>query len=164
MLLFVDHVKRRGDHRAATKNNKTRACSVRILKLALCRAPHACMAMQLARSRRGYQDYSSWQNFGTASMWQEISATPQLAGELIARQLSQLKLRNPSEKTSADVTAGILAAMHNNAGVVVSQPQINSMFDWFKARQRACIIFCMRVRFIAVTTACIVMMIFTQLI
>ena len=54
------------------------------------------VACRPARDRRSYQDYSSWQSFGTANLWEEIEKMPHLAGEIIAQHLNKLLLKNPS--------------------------------------------------------------------
>jgi len=61
---------------------------------------------------------------------------PHLATEIAAGQLSHLKLVSPSEQTSADVAAGIVAAMYGQRTFMVSSVQINAIFDNFKVRQQ----------------------------
>jgi hypothetical protein len=119
-------------------------------------APLTCQEFSLhamaivVRDRRGYQDYSTWLNFGTASLYEDIAASPNVSGELIAQHLHRLQLKNPSEQTSADVAAGILVATYGPAAGMLAQPQLQSTYDWFKARQNLQLV---PTSMLAVTTA-----------
>ena len=84
--------------------------------------------------RQAYQDYMSWQSFGTGQLYSDIADQPALAGEYIARHLNLLLLRCPSEKTSADVAAAICVAMHGPvAAQLIPVRVLNDLYDWFKA-------------------------------
>ena len=84
--------------------------------------------------RRCYQDYLSWRNFGTRPVWQACADTPHLAGEIISQHLSTMLLVNPSEQTSGDVAATIVAATHGDAAAMIDAGEISRVFVWFKAR------------------------------
>lgn len=96
-------------------------------------------------SRRPYQDYSSWQSYGTAAFWDELEATPCLAGELICQRLAKgLGAVNLSETCSADVASAILVATHGPAvGAFATDDVIQITFQWVKARP--CMTFCTQV-------------------
>jgi len=86
-------------------------------------------------TRRSYQDYSAWPNYGTRLFWDEIETNPALAGELICQRLAQLGCINPSESCSGDITAGILVAMHGSAaGAFVTDGEVERMYHWVKVR------------------------------
>ena len=88
-----------------------------------------------AVARRGYQDFMSWQVFGTQSLWRDIRTSPALAHELIVQFLSvKLGLRNPSEQTSGDVASAIVVAMHGPVrAATMNDKDIQTMYDWVKA-------------------------------
>jgi len=88
----------------------------------------------VVRDRRGYQDYSTWQNFGTAQVWAECRESPELACEVVSQHVHRLGLINPSEQTSADITAGILVAQRGDFAPWLPPADIAKMFDWFKVR------------------------------
>ena len=96
----------------------------------------AAMLTRPASFRKPYQDYSSWQSYGTGAFWKNIKDNPVLAGELIAQRLStKLGLKSPSEVCSADVTAGILVCIHGpGAGALCDVATVHRHFEWFKAR------------------------------
>ncbi len=82
-------------------------------------------------TRRAYQDYASWQSFGTRAFWSEVSGSP-LAGEIVLQRLNQLGLINPSETCSADIASGIAVAMHGTAAALLPQTDVESIFHWVK--------------------------------
>ena len=93
-------------------------------------------AVQVARERKPYQDYSTWQNFLCHVHWQAIARAPMTANEVVCSQLHALKLYSPSEQTSADVAAGIGVAMYGMRAALMPQEVANAIFDEFKARKQ----------------------------
>ena len=87
-------------------------------------------------ARRPYQDYTSWQNYLCQGQWDEIRATPSLAGEIITTQMSALGLKNPAEQTSADIASGIAAATHGQRVAFMSSYDMNFIFQAFKAQSQ----------------------------
>ena len=95
-------------------------------------------------SRRPYQDYSSWQSYGTTAFWDELEATPCLAGELICQRLAKGGAVNLSETCSADVASAILVATHGPAvGAFATEDEIQPTCQWVKARP--CVTLCTQV-------------------
>lgn len=90
----------------------------------------------MSNRRRAYQDYSSWQSYGTAAFWDEIEASPSLSGEMIcARLVKGLGAVNLSETCSADVASAILVATHGpTVAAFATDDEIRIMFQWTKAR------------------------------
>ena len=87
-------------------------------------------------ARRPYQDYTSWQNYLCQGQWDEIRATPSLAVEIITTQMSALRLKNPSEQTSAAIASGIAAATHGQRVAYMSSQDMNFIFQAFKAQSQ----------------------------
>ena len=102
---------------------------------------YCILAAMTAATRRSYQDYGSWSCFGTKCLWDDIGANPALAGELITQHLAcKMLLVNPKETTSADAAAHIVVATHGpTAACMVSDAEVNRVYDWFKARYTICI-------------------------
>ena len=60
--------------------------------------------------KRPQQDYHSWPNFGTRSVWTEVLENPPVASEYLLQHLNSLGLICPSETTCVSITAHILVA------------------------------------------------------
>ena len=85
-------------------------------------------------ARRGYQDFENWKNYLCKGQWDEIAAKPNMAGEIIVTQMSQLGLKNPSEQTSASIAGGIAAAEHGEKVVEQSAQDMKNTFIFVKAQ------------------------------
>jgi hypothetical protein len=88
----------------------------------------------MSRVRRGYQDYSSWQSFGTEVFWHDVRENGAVAHEMVTQRLSDLNLQNPSESCSRLIAGGILVAVHGPRSKLLSASECDQMFAWFKAR------------------------------
>jgi hypothetical protein len=86
--------------------------------------------------RREYQDFSNFAHFGTRAFWEEIEATPCLAGEVMLQRLVfTFGLMHPSEKCLSRVAASIMTAQYGPcAGALVTDSDMDRCFEWVKAR------------------------------
>lgn len=88
----------------------------------------------MSKLRRPYQDWVSWQNFGTLRFWQEVRENPGYAGELVLQRLCKGGLVNPAETTSASLATGILVATHGPQGCpLLPDAEVDRCYDWVKA-------------------------------
>jgi hypothetical protein len=87
----------------------------------------------MSSTRRPYQDYSAWPAYGTKAWWAEVFANKPIALELFAQRLSQSGCVNPLERTSADISAGILAARYGAAAAALGNEDIQNCYTQFKA-------------------------------
>ena len=64
-----------------------------------------------SRSRkRPLQDFVSWPNFGTHSLWRDIGARPDLTLELVCQLLNSIGLINPTKDTQKSIAAHVVTA------------------------------------------------------
>lgn len=83
--------------------------------------------------RRAYQDYSAWEAYGTRVFWQDIEQNPPLTAELVCQRLNVAGCVCPSERTCADIAAGILAATHGAAVAAVPDAEVQRVYTFVKA-------------------------------
>jgi hypothetical protein len=94
-------------------------------------APDTAVAL-----RRGYQDYASWLSFGTRTLWDKCDSAPSCALEIFAQYLHKMLLKNPAERTSADVASAIAVVMFGPIGAsLLTQGQATAFYEQFKVRQ-----------------------------
>ena len=60
--------------------------------------------------KRDMQDFVSWPNFSTPSMWRDIAARPELALELLCQHLNSIGLINPTKDTQKSIAAHVVTA------------------------------------------------------
>ena len=124
------------NQRAVTTARRMHACTAVVDACMRCRisAQNLCLHCA-AMPRRAYQDWGSWQNFGTQDWWAEVQGNPNFAGEIVLQRFCKGGLINPSEQTSADLAAGILLAEHGRNAALLPVAAIDRMFDWVKVHR-----------------------------
>ena len=118
--------------RSASQQLKVGHCSF----LALPSPPPCTMLRSPAvtfAARRNYQDWAPWRNYLCQVQWDDITARPILAFEIIVMQMHTLGLKNPSEQTSASLAAGIAAAEHGGRVQYLSAQDMRTIFLAVKA-------------------------------
>ena len=84
--------------------------------------------------RRDYQQWTSCHNFGTRDMWVSIASDPPCATEIFSAHLVKLGLINPSEPTSAWVTAIIATVVHGVAAAsALAQDPLQQLYESVKS-------------------------------
>ena len=86
--------------------------------------------------RKQDQGFSNWTDFGTRAHWQEIQNSPNLTGEIVLQRLVFVfGLKNPLEKFSSKLTAGIMTAQYGaSAAAWITEDDMDKCFEWVKAR------------------------------
>ena len=92
-------------------------------------------ALAMAAARRDYQNYKTWDTYGTDAWWARVFEDPTLAGELVAQRLHTGGLVCPAETTSADVAAGIIVLTHGMSASTISATECDQTFQAFKVRR-----------------------------
>ena len=88
----------------------------------------------MAPNQRPMQDFRAWKSFGTARLWEEIGATPNLAVELLAQHINHLGGINLSEPSSASIAAAAIVAMHGPGGcTTLADDEIDNVYKQVKA-------------------------------
>jgi hypothetical protein len=86
-------------------------------------------------NRREYQNFKKWDTYGTNAWWTRVFEDPSLASELVAQRLHTAGLVNPSEKTSADIAAGIIVLTHGTISSTLPAAECDKVFVAFKVRR-----------------------------
>ena len=87
-----------------------------------------------ASRKRPLQDYHSWPNFGTRTVWADVLDNPPVASEYILQHLNSLGLICPSETTSVSITAHILVAEMGMMAATISGDTAQDKFNVVKKR------------------------------
>jgi len=98
----------------------------------ICCVPALAMA---TFNRREYQNFKKWDTYGTNAWWTRVFEDPSLASELVAQRCHTAGLVNPSEKTSADIAAGIIVLTHGTISSTLPAAECDKVFVAFKVRR-----------------------------
>jgi hypothetical protein len=98
----------------------------------ICCVPALAMA---TFNRREYQNFKKWDTYGTNAWWTHVFEDPSLASELVAQRCHTAGLVNPSEKTSADIAAGIIVLTHGTISSTLPAAECDKVFVAFKVRR-----------------------------
>ena len=98
----------------------------------ICCVPALAMA---TFNRREYQNFKKWDTYGTNAWWTRVFEDPSLASELVAQRCHTAGLVNPSEKTSADIAAGIIVLTHGTISSTLPAAECDKVFIAFKVRR-----------------------------
>ena len=85
--------------------------------------------------RSQYQDFNSWESYGTTAFWTNAGANPMLALELVAQRVSLAGCVCPLETCSANITAAILVLKYGPLAPSLSDSDIAAEFAAFKVRR-----------------------------
>jgi len=85
--------------------------------------------------RSKYQDFNSWESYGTTAFWTNAGANPMLALELVAQRVSLAGCLCPLETCSANITAAILVLKYGPLAPSLSDSDIAAEFNAFKVRR-----------------------------
>ena len=109
------------------------------------------MAMAALRGRRPYQEFCFWHNFPTQRFWNAVLQDRYLAMEHSCQFVVSFGCVNPSERTSAEISASVLVMQHGDYARFLSERDIKNTYEAVKVR--SCMFCSLRSPFTASTTS-----------